>query len=87
LLCFGEEAIKLPLETPTAWSMKSGKGFYSLGSLWCLMAHKELKPGEYMRKAGELGVQAVSMNEKAEVLSYFTGAKSETEMIDIAMRT
>jgi len=89
MVCFehDSQALKLPLSTPTAWKMKNGKGYYTLGSLWCLIAHKDLKPGDFMRKAGELGIPAISHAEKNEVLGYFMGAKQESEMIDIQART
>ena len=90
ILCFENldgQSLKLPFDTPTAWKMKSGKGFYTLGSLWCLIAHKDLKPGEFMRKAGEFGVHAIPILEKNDVLGYFLGNKTESEMVDIQMRT
>lgn len=40
-----------------------------------------------MKKSGEIGIQIVSISEKNEVIAYFTGAKSESDMIDIQMRT
>ena len=79
------QALKLPLETPTAWKMKSqgGKNFCTLGSLWCLIVNRDLKAGEYMKKAGEIGVQSISLLEKNEVVQYFTGVKQESDMLDI----
>ena len=40
--------LKLPLTTATAWEAKlgattSGKKYYTLGSLWCLLAHLNIK--------------------------------------------
>ena len=51
--------IRLALETQTAWKIKDTQNFCTLGSLWCLLAHKDLKPSEYMRKASEIGVQNI----------------------------
>lgn len=89
ILCFENfegSTLKLPLDTQTAWRHKK-EGFYSLGSLWCCLNHKDLKLGEQMKHAHELGVAVVSKLEQNELIQYFTGVKSESDMIDIQMRT
>lgn len=40
--------IRLPLDTPTAWMSKDGK-YYSLGSLWLLVANRHMGASEYIR--------------------------------------
>jgi len=75
-LCFenhDSSSLKLPLDTPTAWKMKSGKGFYSLGSLWCLIINRDLQMGEQMKKATEYGTKPVDLIDKKEVIAYFLG--------------
>jgi hypothetical protein len=77
--------IRLPLETNTAWKIKDNT-FCTLGSLWCLLTYRDLKPSEYMRKTSEIGVQNIRyiLN---EVKDYFTGVKNDSDMIDVHMRT
>ena len=75
-LCFENyesSSLKLSLDTPTAWKMKSGKGYYSLGSLWCVLTHKNLQVGEQMKKANEVGVKMIDYIDKKEVNEYFLG--------------
>ena len=75
--------MKLLLDTPTAWASKSGKGYYTLGALWFQIENKDLKPGDYMRKANEFGVQSILVGEKQEIVHYFTRLKQESDSIDI----
>lgn len=39
-----------------------------------------------MKKAGEIGVPAITFGEKPEVLKYFKGQQHESDRIDIQMR-
>ena len=48
-LIFEDTSIKLPKDTPTAWSRKDGKGHYNLGALWFYLANKDLKQSDYVK--------------------------------------
>ena len=63
--------IRLPLDTMTAWKIKDTQNFCTLGSLWCLLTYRDLKPSEYMRKTNEIGVQNI-FTMLNEVKDYFT---------------
>ena len=70
--------LKLPLTTATAWVSKlgasSGKGHYSIGSLWCLLAHLNIKSmSEMMTKFQSFAVPQIGINERREIVQYFTG--------------
>ena len=65
--------IKLPLDTPTAWKIKNSKGYYTLGSIWCAVTHRNLKGGEQQRKFQEIGVPVVNFLDVKELAAYLTG--------------
>ena len=81
--------IRLPLETPTAWKLNDNE-FATLGSLWCLIDFRDQieaqKLSNYFKMTDEIGVQKIHQAKK-EILDYFTGNKSQSEMIDVHMRT
>jgi hypothetical protein len=61
---------------------------YTLGSLWCLLSSLNLKnSGEILQRFDQVGVPQVGLNEKREIVSYFTGIKNNSELIDIQKRT
>jgi hypothetical protein len=78
--------IRLPLVTLTAWKLKDNE-FATLGSLWCLVEYRDSKPSDYMKKAGDIGVQTLQFDVKKEIVEYFTTNKSDSDMIDVHMRT
>lgn len=82
--------LRLPLDSETAWKSKqAAAGFYSLGALYfCVLhMHKGARARDYMKKCQEAGVKSIPITETAEVISYFTGAKPQSDMIDLQRRT
>ena len=79
--------LRLPLDSDTAWKSKQAASFYSLGALYFCILHKGARVGDYMKKCQEAGVKSIPITEKAEILSYFTGAKPQSDMIDLQRRT
>ena len=80
----------MPLDTPTAWKKGGkggGEGYQTLGSIWCAVSHRHLKGGEQQRKFQEVGVPVVNFLEVKELIAYMTGAKSDSDMIDVQART
>eukprot|EP00351_Strombidinopsis_sp_SopsisLIS2011_P003476 CAMPEP_0116873158 /NCGR_PEP_ID=MMETSP0463-20121206/4159_1 /TAXON_ID=181622 /ORGANISM="Strombidinopsis sp, Strain SopsisLIS2011" /LENGTH=65 /DNA_ID=CAMNT_0004514601 /DNA_START=81 /DNA_END=278 /DNA_ORIENTATION=+ len=63
----------------TSWKRKDGKGLYSIGSLWAMVANKELKFPEYAKEAKNLDIAMVNFfTEKKEIVDYFSGNIAES---------
>ena len=72
--------LRLPLNQATAWRSKLGvqqqKKYYSIGSLWCLLAHINIRSmREQMERFQQVGVPSIGINERREIEAYFTDAK------------
>ena len=56
VLCFESpesETLRLPVSTETAWKSKKENEFYTLGSLYLLIMHKDSKISDYTKFCGE----------------------------------
>jgi len=85
VLHFKESNIKVPVSHKTAWKKKD-KGGYSIGALWFILESKDLSVGEYMKKAGNLGIEKVHIMEKKKIVDHFTNGKgADNPLVDIGL--
>lgn len=85
VLFFKESNIKVPVSHKTAWQKKD-KSQYSIGALWFILESKDLSLGEYMKKAGKLGLEKVNIMEKPKILDHFKNGKgADNTFIDISL--
>lgn len=86
-------SLRLPIDTQTAWQSKLGatsdeKKYYSLGSLWCYLANSNIQQmSELIKKFAMAKVPQVGIAERQEILSFFTGQKQESSLIDFQRQT
>lgn len=60
-----------PRDVPTNFRSKRGAGdFYPLDAVWFMLQCRESSFGEYMQEARRMGVMAVSLVDRKELLSY-----------------
>lgn len=86
-LDFQNGFLKLPLDTQTAWQRSDKQGqYYTLGSLYFMVANKDTKFGDYCREANRLKIPQVNVLDKQEVIDYFTGKLAESQKIDTDLR-
>ena len=68
--------LRLPLNQATAWRSKLRAGeYYSIGSLLVLMANQDLKGLQLAERFSQVGVPDVGINERREIVAYFTDQK------------
>jgi hypothetical protein len=53
---FEGSTVKLPVDAPTAWKRKDGKGYYTLGQLCLAVQFKDSSMGDYSRECNRLNV-------------------------------
>ena len=79
-------SVKLPVDAPTAWKRKDGKGYYTLGQLCLAVQFKDASMGDYSRECGRVGVPQVVFMDKKDVTDFFTGVTNDSRMIEVSRR-
>lgn len=77
-----ENGIKIPLNTPTAWMTRLGKKQLSIGSLWLVMENQLKNVSDYHSKANELGIEAVNIGDRDEIIKYLDGRIGDSSCIN-----
>lgn len=76
-----EKDVRVSINQPTAWVSPLSKKQYTIGSLWLYLEFSN-NMGDYMTRISEIGVDIVTISDREEIKSYFTGKSSESQCIN-----